>query len=103
MTHAVRLRAVKVIYPPNPSMLEPRQFPLQAVKLVKAPFDGADWLFEIKHDGFRVVAIRDGGPAKLFTRNGNEITRTNAHLVRELKRAAKKTLRARRRTGRARR
>ncbi|MDB5108380.1 MAG: hypothetical protein JWM69_1321 [Candidatus Binatus sp.] len=42
-------------------MLSPAQFPLQIVKLMKAPFDSEDWLFEIKYDGFRTVAIREGG------------------------------------------
>jgi ATP-dependent DNA ligase len=26
----------------------------------KAPPSGPDWLIEIKHDGFRIVALRDG-------------------------------------------
>ena len=42
------------------STLAPAQFPLQIVKLVPKPFDGDDWLFKIKHDGFRILAIRDG-------------------------------------------
>jgi ATP-dependent DNA ligase len=42
-------------------MFAPAQFPLQIVKLVSKPFDGEDWLFEIKHDGFRMVAIRSSG------------------------------------------
>jgi hypothetical protein len=29
-------------------MLAPAEFPLQIVKLVPKPFDGDDWLFEIK-------------------------------------------------------
>lgn len=40
-------------------MLAPAQFPLQIVELVPKPFDGDDWLFEIKHDGFRMLAISD--------------------------------------------
>ena len=28
------------------------------------PFDGDDWLFEIKHDGFRVLAIHDGASTR---------------------------------------
>jgi hypothetical protein len=38
-------------------------FPLQIVKLARKPFDGGDWLYEIKHDGFRLMAIRDRGPS----------------------------------------
>jgi bifunctional non-homologous end joining protein LigD len=29
----------------------------------------AEWLHEIKHDGFRVIARRDGMQVKLYTRN----------------------------------
>src|SRR5215208_4098257 len=35
---------------------------------------GADWLHEIKHDGFRLIARRDGARVRLFTRNGNDWT-----------------------------
>lgn len=37
---------------------------------VKAPFDGPEWLFEVKWDGYRAIAeIREGGVA-LYSRNG---------------------------------
>jgi bifunctional non-homologous end joining protein LigD len=36
--------------------------------LVAAPFDGPDWLFEVKWDGFRVEAVVDGGGVRLWTR-----------------------------------
>jgi len=39
----------------------------KVVKLVPEPFDGDDWLFEIKHDGFRLLAIRDGASTRLYT------------------------------------
>ena len=31
---------------------------------------GPDWIHEIKHDGFRVMALRDTKGVRLFTRNG---------------------------------
>jgi bifunctional non-homologous end joining protein LigD len=65
-------------------MLAPAQFPVQIVKLVPKPFDGDDWLFEIKHDGFRILAIRDGALTRLYTRNGRDITRGHRHLIEEL-------------------
>jgi bifunctional non-homologous end joining protein LigD len=62
-----------------------RNFPLQVVKRIKEPFDGLDWLFEIKHDGFRVLAICDGrGATRLFTRNGYDISRRHRHLTEPL-------------------
>ena len=39
---------------------------------VRAPPIGADWLHEIKHDGFRMMVWRRGGHVRLFTRNGND-------------------------------
>jgi bifunctional non-homologous end joining protein LigD len=44
-------------------------------------FDGEDWLFEIKHDGFRMLAIRDRGPTRLFTRNGYDFTQRNRFIA----------------------
>jgi bifunctional non-homologous end joining protein LigD len=34
------------------------------------PPDGENWLHEIKHDGYRVIALRAGGGVRLLTRNG---------------------------------
>ena len=62
-------------------MLHLRNFPLQILKRVPAPFDGEGWLFEVKHDGFRVLAIRDGGLPRLYTRNGYDISRRHQHII----------------------
>jgi bifunctional non-homologous end joining protein LigD len=35
----------------------------------EAPFSGDGWLHEIKHDGFRVLARKDGQRIKLFSRS----------------------------------
>src|SRR4051812_33890213 len=31
---------------------------------------GPDWLHEIKHDGYRLIVVRDGARVRLFTRRG---------------------------------
>jgi ATP-dependent DNA ligase len=41
----------------------------------KAPPSGPDWLHEIKHDGFRIMALRDAAGVRLYTRNGNDFTK----------------------------
>jgi bifunctional non-homologous end joining protein LigD len=41
----------------------------------KAPPTGADWLHEIKHDGFRILAQRDAAGVRLYSRNGNDFTK----------------------------
>jgi bifunctional non-homologous end joining protein LigD len=38
------------------------------------PPTGAGWVHEIKHDGFRILARREGDRVRLFTRNGYDFT-----------------------------
>jgi bifunctional non-homologous end joining protein LigD len=40
----------------------------------KAPPSGPGWLHEIKHDGFRILARKDAGGARLITRAGNDFS-----------------------------
>jgi ATP-dependent DNA ligase len=35
---------------------------------------GEMWLHEIKHDGFRVIARKDGDRVRLYSRPGNDLT-----------------------------
>jgi bifunctional non-homologous end joining protein LigD len=47
---------------------------VQLAKLVgKAPGDG-DWLYELKYDGYRILAFIEGRGVRLVTRNGNDFT-----------------------------
>jgi bifunctional non-homologous end joining protein LigD len=41
---------------------------------VDEPFDGPEWLFEIKWDGYRAVAFIENGKLRLVSRNQNELT-----------------------------
>ena len=38
------------------------------------PPSGPTWLHEIKHDGFRVIARKDGNRVRLYSRPGNDLT-----------------------------
>jgi hypothetical protein len=38
----------------------------------KAPPSGPDWLHEIEHDGFRIMAQRDAAGVRLYTRGGHD-------------------------------
>jgi bifunctional non-homologous end joining protein LigD len=38
------------------------------------PPTGDAWLHEIKHDGFRVIARKDGARVRLYSRPGNDLT-----------------------------
>jgi hypothetical protein len=40
----------------------------------KVPPSGPGWIYEIKHDGFRILARRDGAGVRLFTRHGHDFT-----------------------------
>jgi ATP-dependent DNA ligase len=41
----------------------------------KVPPSGPDWIHEIKHEGFRIMARRDAAGVRLITRKGNDLTR----------------------------
>lgn len=42
------------------------------------PFDGEDWLFEIKYDGFRAMAYIQDGRCAFVSRNGHVYKRFSA-------------------------
>jgi bifunctional non-homologous end joining protein LigD len=42
--------------------------------LVDKPFDRAGWIFEIKWDGYRIIALVDEGHVRLYSRNGLSFT-----------------------------
>ncbi|HEX5130210.1 MAG TPA: DNA ligase D [Usitatibacter sp.] len=46
----------------------------QLATLVDAPPKGEGWLYEVKFDGYRIVARIEGDDVRLFTRNGNNWT-----------------------------
>src|SRR5260221_13042846 len=46
----------------------------QLATLVTAPPGGKGWAFEIKFDGYRILARCEGGKARLITRNANDWT-----------------------------
>ena len=39
------------------------------LRLVKEPFDNPDYIFELKHDGFRALAYVENGQCSLMSRN----------------------------------
>src|SRR5262249_6859082 len=43
-----------------------------------------DWLFEVKYDGYRMIAAREGGDGLLFTRNGRPAATRFPELARAL-------------------
>jgi bifunctional non-homologous end joining protein LigD len=54
---------------PMPTTIRP-----MLAESVDDPFDGPDWLFEIKWDGYRAIAFLDNGKTRLVSRNQNDLT-----------------------------
>ena len=56
----------------------------QLATLVDKPPTGGDWQYEIKFDGYRILARIDGDDVRLFTRQGNDWTSRLKTLAREV-------------------
>ncbi len=54
---------------PMPTAIHP-----MLAESIDQPFDGSEWLFEIKWDGYRAVAFIENGKVRLVSRNQNELT-----------------------------
>ena len=63
-----------------PATLEP-----QLATLVESPPQEGSWLYEIKFDGYRLMARLAGGEASCFTRNGHDWTSRMPALEKSLK------------------
>jgi len=58
---------------PTKSPIPTAIYPMLATS-TNEPFDGEDWLFEIKWDGYRAVAFIENGKVRLVSRNQNDLT-----------------------------
>ena len=47
---------------------------------------GGQWLHEIKHDGFRIIARKSNGRVRLYSRPGNDLSRRFPLIVETLAR-----------------
>lgn len=47
---------------------------VQLAKLVNTVPEGDNWLYELKYDGYRMIAYLEGSNARLLTRNGQDYT-----------------------------
>src|SRR5437762_13697633 len=54
--------------------LVPASFPLMLPTLVEEVPRGPGWLFELKWDGVRVLALREKGRVELWARSGARVT-----------------------------
>src|SRR6185437_7192232 len=49
------------------------------------PFDRAGWIFELKYDGFRILAICQGDLCRLVSRRGNDLSPCFPEIVTSLR------------------
>jgi bifunctional non-homologous end joining protein LigD len=61
--------ALSRIISSTPKIALPRRVKPMLTTLVDKPFDDKDWLFEVKWDGYRAIAIMDGASVSLQSRN----------------------------------
>src|SRR5215472_8737277 len=81
--------------PPLPPAIHPAMYmrflpagfvpPCLPTKAQQAP-SGEAWLHEIKHDGFRVMARKDGNRVRLYSRPGNDLPHSFPLIVETLAR-----------------
>ncbi len=62
-----------------------RSQPLMLATLQERPFSEPEWIFEIKYDGVRLLAERNGDTIELYGRNGTEITNRYPELTEALR------------------
>jgi bifunctional non-homologous end joining protein LigD len=51
--------------------VSPKFIPPQLPSLTDQPPEGADWIHEVKHDGYRTMLLVERGSALTYTRNGH--------------------------------
>lgn len=61
------------------SFIEP-----MAAKLVNALPEGPKWVYEVKLDGYRVLAFKDGDSVRLISRNNKDLTSDFTHVARNV-------------------
>ncbi|HBG17904.1 MAG TPA: DNA ligase D [Desulfobulbaceae bacterium] len=62
-----------------PGFIEP-----MLATLADEPFAGGNWIFELKLDGYRVIAAKNGETTQLFSRRDNSLTENYAGIAAEL-------------------
>jgi ATP-dependent DNA ligase len=57
--------------------------PMECLAVERLP-EGDEWVFELKLDGYRTQAIRDGRGVRLLSKNGKDLSKKYPHVVRAL-------------------
>jgi len=64
--------------------VDPRKLEIMLAEQRERPFSGPGWLFELKYDGFRVIAAREEGKPLLRYRHGIDATASYPEVARAL-------------------
>ena len=56
------------------------------------PFHRPGWSYEEKHDGWRIVAFKDGGRVRLVSRRGRDFTERSPDVAAAIARLSPRTL-----------
>jgi bifunctional non-homologous end joining protein LigD len=65
--------------------VDPRKVELQLAEPAKEAFTRDGWVFELKLDGYRILASKVGGEPLLLTRNGNDYTHVFPDVARAIR------------------
>jgi len=65
--------------------VDPRSLQLMLATTSDRPFSRPGWIYELKYDGYRLVAAKEGGNVFLRYRNGGDVTALYPELVRALR------------------
>jgi bifunctional non-homologous end joining protein LigD len=65
--------------PPRPDTVK-----LMLAETKDEPFSADGWLFELKMDGYRLLAVRTGPDARLISRNGNDLSAQFPDVIRSI-------------------
>src|SRR5207249_3365626 len=72
---------------PAPDRLLAKMFPIMAATLVDAPPpDEANWIYELKYDGYRAICALSGGRLAMWTRNQLDLSARFPRIARALAR-----------------
>ena len=83
--HAGALRAALERTAAPRVRVEPRAVEAMLAEPSDTPFTRDGWLFELKLDGYRLIAAKTRGEALLLTRNGNDYTSVFPEIARAVK------------------
>ena len=67
------------------SRVDPRKVEAMHAETADDAFSKDGWIFELKLDGYRLIAAKTGGEALLLTRNGNDYTAVFPEVARAIK------------------